>query len=114
MKSSKDFHASWHPVAGIRPRKQLEAGKRKADLLMRVTTANYQLLVIAAHVNRSATLGSDSAAHPRAALQTSVTGISSSCATRMALAFSVIVPTATNPSADMLMDMVSEIDVAEG
>ena len=41
-------------------------------------------------------------------------GISSSCATRMALAFSVIVPTAANPSEDMLMEMVSEIDVAEG
>ena len=42
-------------------------------------------------------------------------GMSSSCATRMALAFSVIVvPTAAIPSADMLMEMVSDIDVAEG
>ena len=32
----------------------------------------------------------------------------------MAFAFSVIVPTVTNSSADMLMKMVSEIDVAEG
>ena len=41
-------------------------------------------------------------------------GISSSRTTRMALAFSVIVSTAANPSADMLMDMVSDIDVPEG
>ena len=44
----------------------------------------------------------------------SVMGISSSCATRMALAFSVIESTASNSSADMLMEMVSDIDVAEG